>query len=209
MTVTRTAYVAFLACLLLLSTDVMYAEKSRSGGSMSMSVIGGDSRAQDCFRSAGIASQIHYATHSEIEDCTYALEFGALSQRDRAATLVNRGIIYMALEEYERAIKDYTAAKKLNPDFGEVYINVGNVFFLGKLYDKAIEEYTAALEKSTTRRHIAYFNRAMAYEKLGDFASAETDYKAVMELRPDWSLPQARLQQLQNRSAGPSTSPSS
>ncbi len=203
----KAVYVMFFIFVLSLSPLIAGAQQGRSGGSMSMSVIGGDSRAQDCYRSAGIASQIHYATRNEVEDCTYALEFGALSQRDRAATLVNRGIIYMALEEYERAIKDYTAAKKLSPNFGEIYINVGNVFFLGKLYDKAIEEYTAALERSTTRRHIAYFNRAMAYEKLGDFTSAETDYKAVMELMPDWSLPQARLEKLQNKSgaANPSS----
>lgn len=185
---------AFITFLVLPSTGT-----AQGSSATSMTVIGGDARAQDCYRSAGIAAQIHYTSKSELENCTYALDYANLSLRDRAATLVNRGIIYMALEEYDKAIQDYSTAKRLSPDFGEIYVNVGNIYYLGKLYDKAIEEYSSAIEKNTHRRHVAYFNRGMAYEKLGEFAKAETDYRTVMELVPDWVLPQTRLTELQNK----------
>ena len=164
--------------------------------STSMDVITGNSYARTCYRAAGIAARIHYTSKKELMACDMAMNFGAMSLRDRAATLTNRGIIYMALENYESAIKDYSDALKLKPEFGEIHVNIGNVYFLGKVFDKAIEEYTTAIELETTKIHIAHINRGMAYESLGDFDNAETDYRLVMELFPDAALPQVRLDQM-------------
>jgi tetratricopeptide (TPR) repeat protein len=164
--------------------------------STSMDVITSNNYARNCYRAAGIAARIHYTSHKELLSCDMAMNHGAMSLRDRAATLTNRGIIYMALENYESAINDYSNALKLKPEFGEIHVNIGNVYFLGKVFDKAIEEYTTAIELETTKVHIAYINRGMAYESLGDFDNAETDYRTVMEMLPDAALPQVRLEQL-------------
>jgi tetratricopeptide (TPR) repeat protein len=102
----------------------------------------------------------------------------------------------MALESYDEAIADYSKALKLKPEFGEIHVNIGNVYFLGKVFDKAIEEYTLAIDLETTKIHIAHINRGMAYESLGDFDNAESDYRAAMEMFPNAALPQVRLDQL-------------
>lgn len=184
---------ATLLVLLLSSPLTVLAQYHDS---TSMEIMTGNSYARDCYRAASIAARIHYTSSKEIETCTFALDYSALSLRDRAATLANRGIIYMALEDYQRAIQDYTAALNLKPEFGEINVNIGNVYYLGKVFDKAVEEYTAAIEKKTTKAHIAFLNRGMAYENLGDFDKAETDYRSSAQLVPDWALPEVRLDQL-------------
>ena len=169
--------------------------------STSMEVLTGNGYARDCYRAASIAARIHYTSKKEIENCNRALDYSAMSLRDRAATLTNRGIIFMALENYERAIQDYSSALKLKPEFGEIYVNIGNVYYLGKVYDKAIEEYTNAIDRQTSKIHIAHLNRGMAYENLGDIDKAEMDYRAAMEIVPDSALPQVRLDQLLRKKA--------
>jgi tetratricopeptide (TPR) repeat protein len=166
-----------------------------------MDVITGNGYARDCYRAASIAARIHYTSSKEVDNCNMALNYGAMSLRDRAATLTNRGIIFMSLEDYEKAIQDYSAALNLKPEFGEIYVNIGNVYFLGKVFDKAIEQYTQAIDMETTKIHIAHINRGMAYESLGDFDSAETDYRMAMELFPEAALPQVRLDQLLRKKA--------
>ncbi|MGY8815289.1 MAG: tetratricopeptide repeat protein [Gammaproteobacteria bacterium] len=167
--------------------------------STSMSVFTNDSGATGCYRAASIAARIHYTSTKELENCNIALKQSALSFRDRAATLTNRGIIHMALVNYEMAVEDFSAALDLKPEFGEIHVNIGNVYYMDGVYDKAIEQYTSAIVKQTTKAHVAYINRGMAYEKQGDFDNAELDYREAMNLLPNAALPQVRLDQLLNK----------
>ena len=188
-----------ISLAILLLTPVMAFAQYHD--STSMDVLTGDSYARDCYRAASVAARIHYTSHEDLESCEFALRFSAMSLRDRAATLTNRGIIRMSLEDYEAAIQDYTSALKLKPEFGEIYVNIGNVYYMGKVFDKAIEEYTNAIDRQTTKIHIAYLNRGMAYENLEDWDNAEADYRAAMEIIPDAALPQVRLDQLLRKKA--------
>jgi tetratricopeptide (TPR) repeat protein len=182
--------------VLLLSPGTAIAQRYYSGTSMEI-VTTSNTHARDCYRAATIAARIHYTSRKEIENCTFALDYTSMSLRDRAATLANRGIIYMALEEYQSAIRDYSASLRLQPDFGEIYVNIGNVYYMGQVYDKAVLEYTTAIEKNTSLSHVAYLNRGMAYESLGDFVNAENDYKTAAEILPEWIVPQNKLKELQ------------
>ncbi len=164
----------------------------------SMDVLINDNNAQSCYRAAGIAARIHYTSSREMEKCTLALTRSALSPRDRAATLTNRGIIHMALNHYDAAITDFNGALELKPEFGEIHVNIGNIYFINDDYYGAVQEYTAAIEKETTKAHVAYINRGMAYEKIGDLQNAEKDYRVALEFLPGASLPLVRLDQLLN-----------
>lgn len=189
---------SFSLAILLLTPVMAFAQYHDS---TSMDVLTGDSYARDCYRAASVAARIHYTSHEDLESCEFALRFSAMSLRDRAATLTNRGIIQMSLEDYEAAIQDYTSALKLKPEFGEIYVNIGNVYYMGKVFDKAIEEYTNAIDRQTTKIHIAYLNRGMAYENLEEWDNAEADYRAAMEIIPDAALPAVRLDQLLRKKA--------
>lgn len=184
--------------LLALAQD----RSSRLNDATSMEVMIQDSEARSCYRAAGIAARIHYASRRDVENCTYALERSAMSVRDRAATLTNRGIILMSLQEYDRALQDFTAALDIRPDFGEVHINMGNIYFLERSYNSAIEQYTAAIEKQSSRIHIAYINRGMAYERLENFDNAEQDYREAMTLLPDSTMVKAKLDEVLSKKSG-------
>lgn len=189
---------AVLSCPSLLASNHFY-------DSTSIEVLAGDNApARACYQSASIAARIHYTSRRDLENCNNALTRTALSMRDRAATLANRGIIYMSLEEYDLAIKDYQDAIGMKPEMGELNVNIGNVYYLGKVYDKAVAEYTAAIEKKSSKIYVAYFNRGMAYESLGKLAEAEADIKVALEILPQWAAAQKKLEEVQQKIRNPS-----
>ena len=172
-----------------------------SVSAQSMTVIGGEATAQECYRSATLAAQLNIASRGDLESCAYALKHAPLDIHDRAATFLNRGIINAAMGEFEAAKKDYEKARRLAPEHGEIYVNRGNIFFLGQVYDKAVMEYTHALELDIAKKHIAHFNRALAYEKLGEFGKAETDYLTALEHAPEWEAAKTKLTRLREKQA--------
>ncbi|MDE0154199.1 MAG: tetratricopeptide repeat protein [Gammaproteobacteria bacterium] len=161
-----------------------------------MTVIGGGSYARNCYMSSTLAIQLNSASDADIEECNQAILHGRLTRKDLLATYVNRGILYGAMEDYQKALKDYRTAIDLGPETGEVYVNLGNLYLLSQKYDVAIEQYTTGIELTLTKDHIAHFNRAMAYENNKEFANAEADYRRAIELSPEWVLPQLRLERL-------------
>ena len=162
----------------------------------SMNVIGGGSYARNCFMASTLAIQLNSASKENIQECDQAILHGRLTRKDLLATYVNRGILHGAMEEYQKALKDYRTAIDLGPRTGEVYVNLGNLYLLSQKYDVAIRQYTTAIELTLAKNHIAHFNRAMAYENNKEFANAEADYRRAIELSPEWVLPQLRLERL-------------
>ncbi|MDE0286650.1 MAG: tetratricopeptide repeat protein [Gammaproteobacteria bacterium] len=146
--------------------------------------------------SSTLAIQLNSASDADIEECNQAILHGRLTRKDLLATYVNRGILYGAMEDYQKALKDYRTAIDLGPETGEVYVNLGNLYLLSQKYDVAIEQYTTGIELTLTKDHIAHFNRAMAYENNKEFSNAEADYRRAIELSPEWVLPQLRLERL-------------
>jgi len=164
-----------------------------------MTVIGGGAFARDCYASATLAGRLNSGSKEDIEECNQAISHGKLARKDLLATFVNRGIIHAAMENYEKALKDYQSAIELGPESGEVFVNIGNLYLLSRKYEIAIQQYTNAIALTLTRDHIAHYNRGMAYENNGEFSHAESDYRKAIELSPEWVLPQLRLQRLSNR----------
>ena len=161
-----------------------------------MSVIGGGSYARNCYMASTLAIQLNSASREDIQECDLAILHGRLTRKDLLATYVNRGILYGAMENYQKALKDYRTAIELGPETGEVFVNLGNLYLLSKKYDVAIQQYTTAIELTLTKNHIAHFNRAMAYENNKELDNAAADYRRAIELSPEWALPQLRLERL-------------
>ena len=199
----RTSFVLTIVLSLFLAPAV-FAQPSMRAGAQSMTVLGGDSYARECYVAASVAARSHFSTREGINNCTHALQYGKLSLRDLLATHVNRGILYMGQKEFDRAAKDYETAVGLNPPTGEVFVNRGNLSFLVNAYSEAINEYTRALELGLENDHIAYYNRAMAYERVRNFDGAAADYRRAIELQPEWYMPQARLDSLLRATGKPS-----
>jgi tetratricopeptide (TPR) repeat protein len=178
-----------LICMLLLplTWGSAYAQ--------SITVLG-NGAATNCYHAAVTASTLHITGRDDLKQCTMAIETNALNLRDRAASYVNRGVVYMADEEYQKALEDFEAAARLKDDFGEIYVNRGNLYFMGRSFEKAIDEYSRALELGLNKEHVAFLNRGMAYENLRDPENAEADYRRALELLPEWSQALKKLDRL-------------
>jgi tetratricopeptide (TPR) repeat protein len=165
----------------------------------SMQVIGAGSIAQECYRLSSASSMTGHASGADIKVCNNAIRNGNLRKRDLIATHVNRGIIYVALENHKLAAKDYNRAIDLSDNVSEAYVNRGNLWFTAKRYQEAIEDYDKSLEQEFSQAHIAHLNRGMVYETLGKLSQAKENYLAALELKEGWSEALSRLDRVNTK----------
>jgi tetratricopeptide (TPR) repeat protein len=154
----------------------------------SVTVIGGG-LAEACSRAALSGK----AAPREESTCTEALDKEMLSSRDRAGTLVNRGILKMRRANWEGAASDFNEAVRLKPDLGEAYANRGAVSIGMHKYAESLPDLNKGLALGVEAPAKVYFDRALAYEGLDDVKSAYFDYQKAVELSPDWEAPKTEL----------------
>ncbi len=175
----RSSIVAILSAVLLGS----------AGSAAASVVILGDGMGRECYLSAALKR----SAATSLEICTNALQ-GALSQRDRAATFVNRGVVYAESGNPEAALQDYQQALRIDPSLGEAHVNSGIALMqIGGRDREAIEALTRAIVMGAPRIEVAYYTRAMAYELVGEVRAAYDDYHAAVDARPDWDAPREQL----------------
>jgi tetratricopeptide (TPR) repeat protein len=162
----------------------------------SMQVLSSGQEARRCSDAAQMASTIGGASRTDLEDCNRALVTVALRQRDRAATLVNRGILESALGDQDAAMASYDKALVVMPELPEPWVGRGNVLFLRGDAAGAITAYERSLAMGITRRHVVLLNRGMAWEARGELARAEQDYRDALLIAPEWALATSRLERV-------------
>lgn len=155
-----------------------------------ISVLGAG-HGQLCYEAAAYNRPLNAA----LRDCGMALEDEALSANDRAATLVNRGIVQMQAKNFSAAIVDYDAAIRMRPETAEAYVNKGiALLHLGGRDAEAVAVLSEGLSRNPSRPEVAYYSRGVAYEMVGDNRQAFEDYSKAAELAPGWSDPATQLQ---------------
>jgi tetratricopeptide (TPR) repeat protein len=166
-----------------------------------MQVLGGSSIAKECFQASAAAVLTGTASGRDLEFCDKALHYGGLGKKDRIATYVNRGVLNVALQNYQDAVKDYNYAIKLNPAVPEAYLNRGNLWLIANQHDEAIVDYDKAMELGVHKYHVALMNKGMAYESKGDYLKARELYLSALEKRQDWPTAKTRLERIEKRIA--------
>jgi tetratricopeptide (TPR) repeat protein len=129
----------------------------------------------------------------ELAYCDRAIDGLSLNRRDRAGTLVNRGILLTAAGRFQQALDDYNEALQLLPELPQAFNGKGNLYFLAERYDEALAAYRRALELDLQERHIAFYNLGLTYDQLQDAGAARRSYEQAMEAAPDWPLPREKL----------------
>jgi tetratricopeptide (TPR) repeat protein len=109
-----------------------------------------------------------------------------LSANNDALALFNSGNANLKQKRYDRAIEDYTAALRLDPNLAETYTNRGVAYADKGMYDRAIEDYTAALRLDPNHAN-AYNNRGVAYDDKGMYDQAITDFTAALWFDPNYA----------------------
>jgi tetratricopeptide (TPR) repeat protein len=142
-----------------------------------------------CYQAAEFGADPHAA----IDTCTMALEQEPLAPSDRAATYVNRGILRARTGDSETALDDYNRGLTLDAALGDGYVDRGTVYILLQRYDEALKDINKGIEIGAHKPHIAYYDRAIVDEAMGNVRAAYLDYKKAVELEPDFTLASEQL----------------
>ncbi len=153
----------------------------------------GNGFAADCSQSAKAVSVNRAPNAEAIHECNLAIETEVLTTHDLAATYVNRGVLYLASGDYGAAKRDFDKAATTQPDLGEAYVNRGAALIGMGRAREGITDINKGIELGAGELEKAYFNRALAEERLDDLKSAYADYQKALQLKPDWAMAKAEL----------------
>jgi len=144
--------------------------------------------AQDCFTWA----ERRDARPDALDTCTRALR-EPLDLENRAATLVNRGVIRLIHNDLPGAEADFDAAIALRPNLSDAWLNKGFIRLRTGDGSAALPLLERALELRARRPALAYFARGIAHEQVGNVRAAYADLVRARDLEPGWSMPQQAL----------------
>ncbi|WP_291844878.1 tetratricopeptide repeat protein [Maricaulis sp.] len=131
---------------------------------------------------------------ASIRDCDIALQDIRVTRRDRAATLVNRGILNIHRGRGSDAIADFDSAQRMDVIPNAVLaVNRSSALIRLGRYQEAVAEADIAIRGRGESEADAWFNRAVALEALGELAAAYDSYRQARHLRPGWDQPEAEL----------------
>ena len=172
---------------------------SFAGSAQAQLIVVGKGSAGQCY---DYALRENQGTRTAIETCSRSFD-EVISQRDRAATYVNRGLLYMRKGDQDLAMADYTAALKINPDLTQAYVNQSASFIRQNKFDEALEALNIALEdKESPTRSAALYNRAIVLDWKEDYKGAYKDLKAALAIKPDWEPALNLISRYEVRPAG-------
>ncbi|HQT52013.1 MAG: hypothetical protein Q8N10_18705 [Phenylobacterium sp.] len=170
-----------------------------AAGALAVALFAGSAQAAVTVIGGGMAEACSDAAISGESDirfqqlCTDALDSEFLNARDRAGTLVNRGVLKLRRGTYPEATRDFDQAVKLQPGMGEAYVNRGAASIGQRRYADSLPDINKGLELGLLEPAKAYYNRALAYEGLEDAKSAYFDYQKALEMQPEWAAPREQL----------------
>ena len=98
----------------------------------------------------------------------------------------NRGTVYLNKGYFDRAIRDYNQAIKLNPRDVTAYYNRGNAYLSKGDYESAIRDFDKAIGLNP-RMAAAYNNRGSVYNRRGEHERAIRDFDQAIELNPRYA----------------------
>ena len=164
-----------------------------AGGALANTTVFGGGMAQGCSQSARAAAGDHPPHAEAIAECSRAIDEELLNRRDLAATYVNRGVLYLTMTDYADARRDFDRAVEIMPGMGEAYVNRGAALIGLERNAEAITQIDQGLALSPDEPEKAYFNRALAKERINDLKGAYSDFQTALTLKPDWDMPRQEL----------------
>lgn len=172
----------------VLAVSVVALTAALPASAAGISVING-SFAEGCFS----AAEQHNITLESLTTCDRAFSDQTLTQEDRLATHVNRGIVRMLRSDYERAHQDFSTAMEMDPNRSEPYLNLGILELREGHSGAAVPLFSKAIDLGTQLPEVAYYGRGLAQEDVGNVKAAYADLKQAAQLKPTWDAPRRDL----------------
>ena len=176
-----------LAIALLLAGTAATAQAS-------ILVVGGN-MARSCY----LAAESRNLGHDALETCNRALSDEPLTQEDRVATYVNRGIIYFRKAAVAQATADFDRALELDPTEPDAWLNKAVLLVQYGHSAEAMPMVEMAIDLKTRRPAVAYYIRALIHEDRGNLRAAYNDFQHAKALEPNWRQPAIELARYQVR----------
>jgi lipoprotein NlpI len=120
---------------------------------------------------------------ARIRSCSVIIASDKTSPQVKAAAYDLRGNIFGAKGELSRAVIDYEAAIRLDPNYPHPYVNRGTVWDKRGDFDRAIADYNRAIELDPSYAS-AYHNRGVAFGHKGELARSIADFDRAIGLDP-------------------------
>lgn len=95
-----------------------------------------------------------------------------------------RGAGYAKRGENETAIRDYSSALKLDPNFAPAYINRASAYGEVGRYDQALRDFRQAIRINPNFAG-AYYNRGLVYKNMGKLDEAIADFTEAVKFQAD------------------------
>jgi tetratricopeptide (TPR) repeat protein len=111
---------------------------------------------------------------------------GSADAKD-AADFINSGKAWTLKKEYDKAIKDFDEAIRLDPKNDDAFYSRGNAWLAKQEYDKAINDYDEAI-RLDPKYAIAFIGRGNAWRNKKEYDRANKDYDEAIRLDPKFAL---------------------
>jgi tetratricopeptide (TPR) repeat protein len=138
-----------------------------------------------------VAEGTRYADEGKYTEAlrSYERAFGLLrwvpfSTERRADVMSDLGNGWSGKGDYEKAIRFFEAALRLDPDSTSALMGLGDVYFEKGAYDRTIAFYDRVLLLSPEDRN-SYYQRGKAYKEKGRYNDALRDFRAAIRIAPD------------------------
>jgi tetratricopeptide (TPR) repeat protein len=148
---------------------------------------------EECAAAAAAADRAAKVGIDAVLTCNKALAESGHTLGEQASAYLDRGVLRMARGEHGQAIADFNNALKIQPYLAVAYNDRGIAQSALHQFAKAEADFTQALGLAPSHPEQVLFNRAMAYEDMGDLKRAYLDYRKAAELAPGWDKPAIEL----------------
>jgi lipoprotein NlpI len=121
----------------------------------------------------------------QIAGCAAAIALSPTGSENNAVALFYRGDAHLANGATEPAIRDYSEAIRIKPDFAEALNNRGNAYDDAGDRERAIKDYDDAIRIRPDFAR-AFSNRGNSYDEMGEHSRAIQDYDQAIRLDPQY-----------------------
>jgi tetratricopeptide (TPR) repeat protein len=134
---------------------------------------------QELFRKGD--EEVHRGAHDRALDIYNAILAMDVPHHFASTAAQNRGNVYRAKQDYDRALRDYEQAIRLNRTNAGAYVNRGVMLADRGDHEAAVQDHTEAIRFSPTMAE-AFYNRATSFAALGRTEAAVSDFEQAISL---------------------------
>jgi len=118
-----------------------------------------------CYQQTELVQQKSEAKELSIYACTKVLSNDWLSKETESNTRLNRGIVYMAQGQYEKAKKDFKRSISLNPNSYPAHVALAQLLYKDNDFVGALKHYDVAITLNSDATAVVH-NRQIVVDSI-------------------------------------------